>query len=106
VLEVPAVMAYDRRGTCTLAEAGGPEFLNQHGTLRDAFVAYQTAVADGFRALESAGLMQNVHFIDGARPRGEVSIAISAALGALPAFNDGTSVASAGGFSTVLMQGG
>lgn len=66
-IDLDAELALSRKGSCTLAEAGGPDYTRRYPTLEASFVAYQEAVRAAYRYLGQTGAISNLAIIDGSR---------------------------------------
>ncbi|MFF8373473.1 dTMP kinase [Streptomyces lydicus] len=75
-IDVDPRVALERKGECTLAEAGGPDFRRQHATLEAAFVAYQSAVRAAYQQLEDQKGITDLNVVDGNRSFAEVTRSI------------------------------
>ncbi|MFD7511413.1 dTMP kinase [Streptomyces sp. NPDC059853] len=75
-IDIEAGIAFQRKGECSLAEAGGPEFSREYPTLRESFIAYQEAVRGAYHYLGTAGKIPNLAIIDGTLPREDVTKSI------------------------------
>jgi len=66
-------VAWRRKGTCTLAEAGGPSLVRQHVSLMRSFLAFQSAVRDAYTHLLQPEVVKvAVLTVDGSKPREDV----------------------------------
>lgn len=73
LVSVPAQLARSRKKSISLAEAGGPEFLERYGSPELAFEAFQTSVSEGYLYLERHGALgKRVVIIDGSQPTSEL----------------------------------
>ena len=67
LVDLPAAEALERKGSCTVAEAGGPDPAAEHDSLEAGFVAYQERVRRAYRTLADAGALANLVVVDGSR---------------------------------------
>jgi thymidylate kinase len=73
-IDIDPELALVRKGDCTLAEAGGPDFAGQFPDLGSSFVAYQNALRDAYRSiLESCLSESSVCVVDGSTSRDQLS---------------------------------
>ena len=75
-IDLDADLALSRKGECTLAEAGGPDYARAYGTVEESFVSYQEGVRAAYRYLGKTGAIANLVVIDGARSFDEVTRSI------------------------------
>jgi dTMP kinase len=75
-IDLRAEEALARKGSCTLAEAGGPDHAQHYPSLEASFVAYQEKVRAAYRHLGRVGAIANLCIVDGATGFDQVTASI------------------------------
>ncbi|MER6769706.1 hypothetical protein ABT389_08095 [Streptomyces bacillaris] len=79
-IDLDAELALARKGECTLAEAGGPDYTSAHQAIEESFISYQEGVRNAYRFLGETGAIANLVVIDGSLAFDEVTNSILSAL--------------------------